>query len=101
MREVQEYAERLNISPKYLSDVVKETFGKSPRDMINDMLLLEAKVQLGSTDKTVTEIALDLNFTDQSHFNHFIKQRLNCSPLEYRQKWLTNSADAKKLVGSS
>lgn len=95
MREVQEYADKMNISPKYLSDVVKETFGKTPRELINDMLLLEAKVRLSSTDKTVTEIALDLNFTDQSHFNHFIKQHLGCSPLEYRQKWLSKSDEVK------
>src|SRR5690554_4486059 len=97
MREVQEYAEKINISPKYLTDVVKETFGKTPREIINDMLLLEAKVQLGSTDKTITEIAFDLNFTVQSHFTHFIKQHLNCSPLEYRQKWLSNTEEARKL----
>lgn len=95
MREVQEYAEMLSISTKHLSDVVKETFGKTPREVISDMLLLEAKVQLGSTDKTVTEIAFDLNFTDQAHFTHFIKQHINCSPLEYRQKWLSNSEKAK------
>jgi AraC-like DNA-binding protein len=101
MREVQEYADKLNISPKHLSDVVKETFGKPPRDLINDMILLEAKVQLGSTDKTVTEIALDLNFTDQSHFNHFIKQRIGCSPLEFREKWSSNFTEAKLLSGTA
>ena len=99
--EVQQYAEILHITSKYLTDVVKETFGKTPRDLINDMLLLEAKVQLGSTDKTVTEIALDLNFTDQSHFNHFIKQRTGYSPLEFREKWSSNLVEAKWLTSSS
>jgi AraC-like DNA-binding protein len=100
MREVQEYADMMNITPKYLSDVVKETFGKTPRELINDMLLLEAKVQLGATDKTITEIALDLNFTDQSHFSHFLKQRTGYSPLEFRKKWLSNSSEAKWLSGT-
>jgi AraC family transcriptional activator of pobA len=86
MREVRQYANQLHISPKHLSDVVKETFGKTPRQMINDMLLLEAKVELGSTGKTVTEIAHALNFNDQSHFTHFIKEHTGLSPLELRRK---------------
>jgi len=84
-RSVQAYASQLAISPKYLCDVVKQTFGKTPRAFINDMLLLEAKVQLGSTDKSVSEIAYALQFEDQSHFSHFIKQQTGMSPLALRQ----------------
>ncbi len=84
-RSVQKYASELNISSKYLYDVVKATFGKTPRDFINDMLLLEAKVQLGSTDKTISEIAFDLHFDDQAHFSHFIKQKSGMSPVALRQ----------------
>lgn len=86
MREVQQYAKKLYITPKYLSEAVKTTTGKSPRDIINDMLLLEAKVLLGSTDKTVTEIAHQLCFGDQSHFNHFIRQHTSLTPLQLRKK---------------
>lgn len=86
IREVQQYAEWLHVTPKHLADVVKLNTGKSPRQCINDMLLLEAKVLLGSTDKTVTQIAQELNFEDQSHFSHFIKQHTGCSPLELRKK---------------
>lgn len=100
MRKVNEYAEKLNISPKHLTEVVKETFGKTPRDMINDMLLLEAKVQLASTDKTITEIALDLNFADQSHFNHFVKKLTGNSPLELRQLYSKHADEIKFLTGT-
>lgn len=86
MREVQQYAEQLCITPKHLSEVVKANTGKSPRDIINDMLLLEAKVLLGSTDKTITEIAHLLHFEDQSHFHRFIRQHTGCTPLQLRQK---------------
>ncbi|MEP7196111.1 MAG: helix-turn-helix domain-containing protein [Saprospiraceae bacterium] len=84
-RSVQKYAAELNVSSKYLYDVVKETFGKSPRDFINDMLLLEAKVQLGSTDKSISEIAYELQFEDQAHFSNFIKQKSGLSPIALRQ----------------
>jgi AraC-like DNA-binding protein len=86
VREVKQYAEMLHITPKHLSEVVKATTGKSPRDIINDMLLLESKVLLGSTDKTVTEIAHELRFEDQSHFHRFIKQHTGATPLQLRKK---------------
>ena len=86
IREVQQYAKELHVTPKYLSEAVKANTGKSPRDIINDMLLLEAKVLLGSTDKTMTEIAHQLCFGDQSHFNHFIRQHTSLTPLQLRKK---------------
>ncbi|MBL0274448.1 MAG: AraC family transcriptional regulator [Chitinophagaceae bacterium] len=85
MRVVQNYAKQLHITPKYLSEIVKENTGKSPREIINEMLLLEARVLLGSTDKTITEIAYQLCFQDQSHFNHFIKQHTGITPLQLRK----------------
>jgi AraC-like DNA-binding protein len=84
-RTVHEYADQLNITPKYLSDVVKDTFGRSPLEMIHDMLLLEAKVLLRSTDKTVSEIAHALKFEDHAHFAHFIKKHTGDSPQALRR----------------
>lgn len=84
-RTVAEYAKMLSISPKHLSDVVKETFGRSPLQIIHDMLLLEAKVQLKATDKSVSEIAHFLKFDDQPHFTHFVKKRTGHSPQELRR----------------
>jgi AraC-like DNA-binding protein len=86
MREVKQYGDALHITPKHLSDVVKRTFGKTPRQMINDMLLLEARVLLGSTDLTVSEIAYQLQFQDHAHFSHFIRRHVGCTPLELRKK---------------
>ncbi len=85
-REVSQYASMLHISPKHLSGVVKENTGCSPKEIINNMLLLESKVQLGATDKTVTEIAHYLNFLDQAHFSHFIKLHAGCTPVQLRKK---------------
>ena len=84
-RSVNNYAEKLNISSKHLSDVVSKTYGRSPLQIIHDILLLEAKVQLGSTDKSVSEIAYHLKFEDPSHFTHFVKRRIGISPQEFRK----------------
>jgi len=84
-RTVNDYAEMMNVSPKHLSEVVSETFGRSPLQIIHDLLLLEAKVQLRSTDKSVSEIAYDLKFDDQPHFTHFMKKRTGLSPGAFRR----------------
>jgi len=84
-RSVANYAKSLNISPKYLCDAVKETYGKTPREFINDMLPLEAKVQLGSTGKSISEISFDLHFQDPAHFTHFIKQKTGMNPAVLRK----------------
>lgn len=56
IRKVKKYAAMLYVTPKHLSEVVKINTGKSPRGIINYMLVMESKVLLGSIDKTVTEI---------------------------------------------
>lgn len=85
IREVSQYAAMLHITPKHLAELTKEHTGKSPKELINDMLLLEARVLLGSTDQSITEIAHRLQFGDQSHFCHFIKQHTGLSPQAFRK----------------
>ena len=85
-RQVAWYADKLHITPKHLADVVKQTIARTPRQVIADMLMLEAKVLLGSTDLTISQIAQQLYFDDQAHFAHFIKQRSGQSPTELRTK---------------
>ncbi|MFI5264434.1 MAG: helix-turn-helix domain-containing protein, partial [Candidatus Kapaibacterium sp.] len=75
----------LNITPKHLSDVVKETIGRPPLQIIHDLLLLEAKVLLRSTDMTSLQIAHELRFADQSHFSRFIKQHTGVTPQALRK----------------
>lgn len=86
IREVSKYADMLHITAKHLLEVVKQHTGKSPKEIINEMLLLESKVLLGSTDLSITEIAHRLQFGDQAHFSHFIKQHTGCSPAALRKK---------------
>ncbi len=86
MRTVGSYADKLNITAKYLSDIAQQEFGRGPLEMIHDMIFLEAKALLRSTDKSVAEIAHQLQFQDQSHFSHFIKKRAGLTPLQLRKK---------------
>lgn len=83
-RAVWAYAKMMNISSKHLCDVVKSSTGRTPLEIIHDMIFIEAKSLLRATDKTVTEIAHELCFNDQSHFSHFIKKRTGSTPIELR-----------------
>ncbi|MBL0025865.1 MAG: helix-turn-helix transcriptional regulator [Saprospiraceae bacterium] len=84
-RKVNDYADMLHISPGHLSEVVRDTFGRPPSQIIHHILLLESKVQLGTTDKSVSEIAYHLKFDDPPHFTHFIKKQTGFSPRELRK----------------
>jgi AraC family transcriptional regulator, transcriptional activator of pobA len=82
---VKEFAQKLNIHPNYLTNTVKEETGKSPSDWIQERLLAEAQALL-RTNKTVSEIAYSLGFTDTTHFGKFFKKQTGLSAGEFRKK---------------
>lgn len=84
-RSVQEYARQLNITPKYLTETVKEISGKNAGEIIDDHVLLEAKLYLEHPEYSISQIADKLNFSDQSTFGKFFKRLTGFSPKEYRQ----------------
>lgn len=85
-REVAFYANKLNITPKYLSIVTDEVRGQSAKKVINDYIITEIKLQLNATSKTIQEISEELNFPDQSFFSKFFKRHSGLSPKQYRNK---------------
>ncbi|MEN2488224.1 helix-turn-helix domain-containing protein [Flavobacterium sp. B11] len=85
-RTVQHYADKLNVSRKYLSEVIKKHSGKTASDWISEMVILEAKVLLQHKKMSINQISDLLHFTDQSAFGRFFKNYEGISPLEYRKK---------------
>lgn len=85
-RQLAFYAEKLHVTPKYLSAAVKEASGKTAGDWITDMLILESKVLLQDKQQSIAQIAYNLKFTDPSHFGKFFKAQTNLSPLTYRSQ---------------
>lgn len=83
-RQISFYADKMHLTPKYFSTIIKEVSGKTAGAWINEMLLLESKVRLQNKDQSITQIAYDLNFSDPSHFGKFFKKHVGISPLEYR-----------------
>ncbi|GAB2631733.1 helix-turn-helix transcriptional regulator [Emticicia sediminis] len=81
---ITDYAELLSISPNHLNKCVKNTLGKSAHDLLNEMLLLEAKVLLKQTNLNVTEIAYKIGKNEVTDFARFFKTQTGMRPTEYR-----------------
>ena len=85
-RNVSFYAKQLNITPKYLSSVVKEVSGKTAACWIDESVILEAKALLKYSGMSIQEIAYHLNFSTQSFFGKYFKQHTGTSPSRYKRK---------------
>ena len=87
IRRVDDFANQLNITPKYLSTLLKETMSRRPSEMIKLFTLKAIERRLRFTDMTMQEIANDLNFPNASFFGKYVKEHLGMTPLEYRKKF--------------
>ncbi|WP_300669124.1 helix-turn-helix domain-containing protein [Soonwooa sp.] len=84
-RQVSDYADLLHVHPNHLNDLVKEVSGLPASHFIQKQLLQEAKSRLLQTNDTVSMIASELNFTDDSYFNRFFKKQTGLTPLQFRK----------------
>ena len=84
-RKVEFYADRLCLSPKYLSQTIKSYSGKTAGEWIDEYVVLEAKVLLRSTNMTIQQIGDELNFPSQSFFGKYFKRLTGMSPKAYRE----------------
>lgn len=83
-RSVQYYADVLSITPRHLSVVVKEVTGKTAGELIDDVVIKEAKALLSQPSMNVAQTAQILEFSNQSFFGKFFKHHTGVSPSEYR-----------------
>ena len=85
-REVTFYAHKQQLSTRYFSSIIKEKSGKSALQWIVQMVITEAKLLLETSDLSIKEIAVKLNFPTQSFFGKYFKQYVGISPKEYREQ---------------
>lgn len=85
---VQYMAEKLNISAGYLTDVLKQESGKTALEHIHIYLISEAKNQLISDNKTVSEIAYALGFENLSYFSRLFKKEVGITPVLFKKQIL-------------
>lgn len=79
------YAEKLFISPKYLTVLVKEATGRSATEWIDEFVIIEAKNLLRFSGKNIQQVAYALNFPNQSSFGKYFKRLTGISPMAYQK----------------
>lgn len=91
-REVSDYAGKLGITARRLSDCCKRCSNKTAKEIINGQLVAEAKRSLQFGSAPVKEIAYELNFNSPEQFSHFFKKNTNFSPANYRDQFVNIGA---------
>ena len=84
---VQYLSEKLNISPSYLSDMLRSLTGQSTQQHIHNTLIEKAKEKLSTTNLSVSEVAYELGFEHPQSFSKLFKTKTNLSPLEFRRSF--------------
>ena len=87
-KDVAFYADKLCITSKYLTMVIKETSGKSAKDWIVEYVILEIKTLLKNTNMNIQEIAIRTNFANQSSLRRFFRKHTGMSLSQYRMSHL-------------
>ena len=82
---VSYYAKRLNITLQHFCYVIKKVSGRTALDILSNIIIMDAKAQLKSTDMPVKKIAFALGFDNLSFFNKYFRQHVGMTPQEYRE----------------
>lgn len=84
---VQYLSEKLNMSPSYLSDMLRSLTGQNAQQHIHDKLIEKAKEKLSTTNLSVSEVAYELGFEYSQSFSKLFKTKTNLSPLEFKRSF--------------
>lgn len=82
---IEEYASLLNITTGHLNKISKNISGKSPKEIIIDYFIKEAKILLSNPLRNITDISFELGFEDPSYFSRLFKKKTNLSPKEFKE----------------
>ena len=85
-RSVAFYAHKLCITPRYLTDIVQQHYGRSPKDAIDIYTMMQIRLDLLQSDVTLSELAYKYHFSSPSFFSDYFRRNAGCSPQDYRQK---------------
>lgn len=84
-RSIQFYAEKLNLTPKYFSKIVKQANKLAATERIDEIVIMAAKALLKSSELTVAQISEELNFANPSFFGTYFRKKAGMSPAQYRK----------------
>ena len=78
------FAQQINLSPNYLSDLLKKETGRNTKEHIHYHLIEKAKNLLLTSNHSVSQIAYDLGFEYPQSFGHLFKKKVGMSPNQFR-----------------
>ncbi len=84
-RRVGWYALQLNITPKYLSETIRQVSHQTPNSWIDNYVVMQLRIMLKNTTKSIKEITEELHFPNQSFLGKYFKQHVGMSPSAYRK----------------
>lgn len=87
LKKVSEYAEIISVTDKQLNHATSKILDRSPKQMINDRVMLEAKRLLAHTHKSVKEIGFKLGFLEPTNFTKYFRKHSELSPVEFRERY--------------
>lgn len=87
LKKVSEYAESMNITEKQLNHATSKIVDRSPKQMINERVMLEAKRLLAHTHQSVKEIGFSLGFQEPTNFTKYFRKHADLSPVEFRERY--------------
>ena len=93
-RSVSYYAELLNVSSKYFSSVCKQVGGQKATDIIDQYVVKDIVYLMNHTQKSIKEIACELDFSNLSFFGKYVKKHLGVSPKNYREQVIKKDTNA-------
>jgi AraC family transcriptional regulator, transcriptional activator of pobA len=85
-QKISYYADLISVTPEYLNRCVKATFGKTSHELLDEMILLEAKVLLKQSSLNISELAFKIGKQNPSDFIRFFKTKTGFTPKEYRKQ---------------
>ena len=86
-KRVSFYCQELSITPKRLNKATSKIFGKTPKNIIDDRVLLESKRLLAHTSESIKEISFSLGFEELTNFIKYFKKHINKTPVEFRAEF--------------
>ncbi len=88
LKNVEEYAKKLNISEKRLRKAILNTMDKAPKKLIDERILLEAKRLLAYDNKPIKEICFELGFEEPTNFIKYFRKHTGKTPSEFREEFI-------------
>lgn len=83
---VADYAKQIGITPAHLNAICRQTSGSSALQLVHDRVLLAARRELAYTDKSITDVAASVGFSEPSYFTRFFKRKMRMTPKQYRRR---------------